>query len=247
MANNPSTTQIVPKLVAWFNGLPPEQRVIRPLDMPFYKIKIAKGSEGQEDIVIGDLTASNPASYVGEASYVWIGPRHETAPQTARAAYFFEISKFVNNPATGRSLNIVNRVATYIGLPPGDGPSSIGNDLNNLPTSGDYVYQFIMTASNSLLWGGDYIELVIDNNTYRFYPEMTGDTFGEFRAYTDSVVILSYVGAGSIGSTFQCFQHPAGAGDEVVDVYFGLEPSAPEFTGPMELANFIVPIGGVVA
>lgn len=104
MATQSSFTQeyIISDLVDWFNALPEGVRIIKPLDLPFYNVKVLTNADStSHSIVVGDLTDDVASSSIlGEATLIWVGRKHPTEPQTATASDFFEISKSLSSTAS---------------------------------------------------------------------------------------------------------------------------------------------------
>lgn len=190
MANKPqnfSTDHIMTQLVAYFNALPAGQRIIGPTAVPFYNIKVITGPNGQAVIVAGDAAKDVDASaYLGEATFTWVGPRHATNPQTATAARFFEVSKYVNQSG-GTTLTFRNDVITYNGEAVAAPVPEV-----DLPTDGDYTYYLVMTDQYGDGWNGGSINLSINSVVYELGgPTTTTKTvsFGAFDGDTIQVVI----------------------------------------------------------
>lgn len=104
MANSQLFTSehILSKLVTWFNGLSADLRVVKPLDVPFFNVKVIQDpTNSATTIVIGDSsTIVDPTLVLGEATYTWIGAKHSTVSQTATTASFYEMSKWIRPDGT---------------------------------------------------------------------------------------------------------------------------------------------------
>lgn len=155
---------ILTKLVAYFNSQPASARTIKSNDLPLYNIKVIEDGDGQPTIIVGDQSGTYPsAQFLGEATYVWIGPRDVVA--TANTTSFFEVSKYVNvQPTTspgGNPLSFIVTEATYIG-----GELSAGEVFPSLPQGGEYKYYLNIVATESQGWGGGVLGLLIDNTWY---------------------------------------------------------------------------------
>lgn len=86
---------ITPRLATWFNAQSSAERTIAPGQLYIIKVTILLNSDGQPVFVVGsDPTTADPArKYLGDATYLWIGPTG--TPQTATVDSFFELSKTV--------------------------------------------------------------------------------------------------------------------------------------------------------
>lgn len=205
MANKPqnfSTDHIMSQLVAYFNALPAAQRVIRANDVPFYNIKVITGPNGENKVVAGDAAKDVPASsYLGEATFTWVGPRHATNPQTATAARFFEVSKFVNS--AGGSVTVKSMEGTYTGLP-----------TITLPQAGDYTYYLVMTDQYGDSWNNGSIVLSIAGVDYTLYgpPNDVPSQTVTFGASIDDTVTIKIGDPGQYPDEMivQLYQAPHG-------------------------------------
>ena len=92
-----TTEHILAKLVTWFNGLSSANRVVKPLDVPFYNVKVIQDpTSSTTSIIVGDTSKIvDPSLVLGEATYTWVGAKHSTDPQTAISTSFYEMSKWV--------------------------------------------------------------------------------------------------------------------------------------------------------
>lgn len=93
---------IVDKLVEYFNGLPTEQRTVGAHDFPVYKIKVSSNGTHAEPVFTCDDTPVSDESYIGEASFIWCGPRGY--PVMSNRDSFYEISKYITPQAAGVAL-----------------------------------------------------------------------------------------------------------------------------------------------
>lgn len=196
MATKPqnfSTDHILTQLVAYFNALPANQRVIGPTAFPFYNIKVITGPNGQAVVVAGDAAKDvDASSYLGEATFVWVGPRHETNPQTASTSRFFEVSKFVNQTGSGgTTLTFRNDVVTYNGAAVPAAPPDV-----DLPQDGDYTYYLVMTDQFGDGWNSGTIVLTIGSTDYELAGPQTTTTTVSFGAFTGDQI---QVGIGNPG------------------------------------------------
>lgn len=151
---------ILPKLVAYFNALPPEQRTFKANDFPIFNVKVIRNSDGTLDLVVGNPDVVSPASnYAGEATFLWIGVRDE--PAIATNSSFFEVSKYVNGGTSSGSgaIDVRLEVGTYAGVKP------VGPII--LPTQpGDYTYIATLSDEYGGGWTDNRLMFIIDGNSY---------------------------------------------------------------------------------
>lgn len=197
------TDYILQKLVDYFNGLSPTARTINPSDLPLYKIVVVAEAEDQPVIIVGDQSTTVPsANYLGEATYLWIGPRG--APATATAASFFEVAKFVNTAGGSGAVNVVSKEATFIGTLP------LPDITPPMPLLGDYNYAVRLTAAYADGWFGDQIVFEVDGTEYAFELKSDGEYSFVFGANTGTTVAVTYAGGGANGIGIEMVQFASG-------------------------------------
>lgn len=191
---------ILDKLIAHFNSQSAASRTIKSNDLPLYNIKVVSDGEGQPTIVVGDESANYPASsYIGEATYTWVGPRN--TPTTATAAHFYEIAKYVNSAGSGSAINIRVNAGTYIGTL--EQPQSFPVP----PQTGEYSYMLAFRSEGEG-WMGDTVELQVDGQYYTFEPTVNDVFEVPFKADAGMYIGLSFQdNYGSGNASFVLFQY----------------------------------------
>lgn len=92
-----SSEVIMQRLVEWFNAQPLNQRTITAGEFVIIRVKVLVTPNGEPVFIIGTDPSDigDPfRKYIGEAAFVWVGPRGTDL--TATSTSFFEISKFVH-------------------------------------------------------------------------------------------------------------------------------------------------------